>query len=319
MAEGSSQTSKVRWLDINEDDDGQRLDNYLFRVLKGVPKSRIYRALRHGEVRVNKKRVKPDYRLSQGDVLRVPPVKVPEQRPVFVADKHLQLIEQSIIYEDNDLLVVNKPAGIAVHGGSGLQFGLIEGLRKLRPHCKRLELVHRLDKDTSGCTLIAKKSSVLKYLHNQLREKTMRKCYMALVQGRWPKRKHQVDAPLLRFLLASGERRVKVSPEGKPSKTLFAVEEMFPKATLIRAEPVTGRTHQIRVHAQSLGFPLVGDDKYSGDAERALAREISLPRLFLHAASIEFSLMKDGKPKRMKISAPMPDDLQSVLSALREK
>lgn len=316
MLDKHSRNSQVRWLDIGAEESGQRLDNFLFRQLKGVPKSRIYRALRHGEVRVNKKRVKPDYRLSEGDNLRIPPVAVPEKRPVFVADKHLQRIEQSIIYEDDNLLVVNKPPGIAVHGGSGLDFGLIEGLRKLRPHCKRLELVHRLDKETSGCTLIAKKSSVLKYLHKQLREKTVRKCYLALVQGQWPKRKSQVDAPLLRYLLASGERRVKVSPEGKPSKTLFSIEQQLSNATLIRAEPVTGRTHQIRVHAQSVGFPLVGDDKYSGAAERELAQAIKLPRLFLHAQSIEFSLMHKEKPKVMKITAPLPEDLSGVLQAM---
>ncbi|CAA0093876.1 Ribosomal large subunit pseudouridine synthase C [BD1-7 clade bacterium] len=307
--------SKVRWVDITEDDAGQRLDNFLFRILKGVPKSRVYRALRHGEVRINKKRVKADYRLQAGDLLRVPPVRVAERPAVFVSDKTLETIENAIVYEDEQILVVNKPSGIAVHGGSGVDFGLIEAVRKLRPDCKRLELAHRLDRDTSGLTIIVKKSQVLRFIHQQLREKSMEKTYLALVKGRWPRRKTQVDVGLQKNVLKSGERMVYASPEGKPSKTLFRIAEVLQGATLIEASPVTGRTHQIRVHGLHAGFPLLGDSKYGDDEVSQFARQIGLERLFLHASRVSFRLPDRAKP--LVLEAPLPDELKSIVEHLR--
>lgn len=307
--------SHVTFITVDIDDAGQRVDNYLFRHLSGVPKSRIYRALRHGEVRVNKKRVKAEYRLKGDDLLRVPPIRVEEKSVGFVGDKLLEQLEKAILFEDDSLLVINKPSGLAVHGGSGLSYGLIEAVRKLRPNCRRLELAHRLDRDTSGCTIIVKKASVLRAIHQQLREKTMDKVYLALVKGRWPRRKTLVDAPLIKNELQGGERIVKVSADGKQSKTRFAIVEVFSGATLIQAMPITGRTHQIRVHGQYAGFPLLGDDKYGNREDDLWLKTIGLRRLFLHASEVTFKLPDRDKP--INIKAPLPDDLESVLQYLR--
>lgn len=307
----------VTLLTISEDDSGQRLDNFLFRLYRAVPKSRIYRALRHGEVRINKKRVKPDQRIQAGDMLRIPPLQVAEEaakKPV--ADKWLRQLEQAILFENADLLVVNKPSGLAVHGGSGLDYGLIEAIRKLRPECRRLELAHRLDRDTSGCTIIVKKASVLRAVHQQLREKTMAKTYLALVRGRWPRRKTLVDAPLDKNILSSGERMVKVSADGKKSLTRFDIAELFNGATLIRAMPVTGRTHQIRVHALHAGFPLCGDDKYGNRNDDEWIKSTGLKRLFLHASEIQLEL--PGYDKPLHVKAPLPAELEQVLKQLRK-
>lgn len=317
MSDSTENTpTKVSFVEITEADEGQRLDNFLFRHLKGVPKSRVYRALRHGEVRINKKRVKQHQRLALGDTVRIPPLHTLQKAPVFVGDKILQLVEQSIVYEDKDLLVVNKPSGLAVHGGSGLDYGLIEAVRKLRPKEQRLELVHRLDKATSGCTVISKKTSVLRYIHQQLREKKVQKTYLALVQGRWPKRKTVIKQPLLKQVVAGGERMVKVHVEGKRSETHFAIRQSYENATLIEAKPITGRTHQIRVHAQYAGFALLGDDKYQSANNAEFAKQISLPRLFLHAESISFYLPEQKKP--ICIRADLPQELEQVLSALEK-
>ncbi len=308
-------TSGVSFLAIDNDAAGQRVDNFLFFHLKGVPKSRVYRALRHGEVRVNKKRVKPEYRLQDGDLLRIPPIKIEEVTIKPVADKLLRQLEGLILFENEDLLVINKPSGLAVHGGSGLDYGLIEAIRKMRPHCKRIELAHRLDRDTSGCTIIVKKAAVLRAIHQQLREKTMDKTYVALVRGRWPRRKTLVDAPLLKNILTSGERMVRVSEEGKLSKTRFAILETFKGATLIQAMPITGRTHQIRVHAQYAGFPLLGDDKYGNKDDIDWQKSFGLRRLFLHASEVSFSL--PDQDQKIVIKAPLPDELEDVLMHLR--
>lgn len=305
----------VRFVDIDADDAGQRLDNYLFRHLRGVPKSRVYRALRHGEVRVNKKRVKADYRLADGDMLRIPPIRVAEREAQFVGDQLLKILEKAIIFENDDLLIVNKPSGIAVHGGSGISVGLIEALRQLRPLCKRLELAHRLDRDTSGCTVVVKNSKTLRYVHQQLRERTMDKTYYCLVRGRWPRRRTLVDIGLEKNVLQSGERMVNATPEGKPSKTRFAVLETFEGATLVEAKPITGRTHQIRVHAQYAGFALLGDDKYCSREDNEWGKSRGLKRLFLHAGEVAFKLKADGKMKVFK--APLPDELNRVLEGLR--
>ena len=308
--------SKVQLIDIDADLAGQRIDNFLFRQFKSVPKSRIYRALRDGEIRVNKKRTKHAYRLSEGDSLRLPPLRIAEKKVHRCSDQMLEQLERAIIFENKDMIVVNKPSGLAVHGGSGINSGLIEAMRQLRPDCKRLELVHRLDRDTSGCTMIAKKSSVLRFLHQQLREKTMQKHYLALVKGRWPKRKVQVNLALEKNILGGGERMVRPSPEGKPSKTAFAVVESLPLATLVKASPITGRTHQIRVHTQASGHPILGDSKYGVNADKAWEKSLGLQRLFLHAVEIEFRLPDIDEPIHVK--APLPAELEQVLQGLRE-
>jgi 23S rRNA pseudouridine955/2504/2580 synthase len=305
----------VQYLQVDVDDSGQRLDNYLMRKLRGVPKTRLYRALRRGEVRVNKGRVKADYRLVAGDRVRIPPLRLPAaQEPAALPRYWAQLLQQRIVYEDGDLLVINKPSGLAVHGGSGLSFGLIEGLRRLRPEDRYLELVHRLDRDTSGLILIARRPAILRELHRQLREDRVDKRYRALVCGRWPRRLGRVDAPLEKNVLKSGERMVRVSQEGKRAVTEFSVLERFGDATLLEAKPVTGRTHQIRVHAQHAGCPLMGDEKYASDRALALGREMGLKRLFLHASQLRFSLPNTGP---LELSADLDPDLEIILEKLR--
>ena len=296
---------------------GQRIDNFLLRELKGVPKSRVYRLLRKGEVRVNKSRIKAEYRLREGDVVRIPPVRVASGSAAAPVPEGLQQrLEEAVLYEDERLLVVDKPSGLAVHGGSGINLGLIETLRRMRPQARFLELVHRLDRDTSGCVMIAKKRSMLRFLHEQLRNGTIDKRYLALVAGRWPRRRTAVKAPLQKNVLQSGERMVHVSEEGKPSLTEFTVVECFPGATLVEAKPVTGRTHQIRVHARHAGHPLLGDDKYRDEVSEQLTREKGLRRLFLHAASLHIP-MPDDAPA-LDIEAPLSDDLLEVLNAFRQ-
>jgi 23S rRNA pseudouridine955/2504/2580 synthase len=258
---------KVQFITIDPELEGQRIDNFLRTFLKGVPKSLIYRILRKGEIRVNKKRVKPEYKLQGNDELRIPPIRVsePSEVPSTKLDKVASL-ENHILFEDDWLIVLNKPAGTAVHGGSGLSFGVIEALRALRPEQKFLELVHRLDRDTSGCLLIAKKRSALKSLHEQLRDKQVDKRYQALVHGVWPENRFKVKAPLVKNVLKSGERMVSVNEvEGKPSETRFRILESFDDATLVEASPITGRTHQIRVHCLHAGHPIACDDKYGNE------------------------------------------------------
>lgn len=308
----------VQQLQISEEDEGQRIDNFLLAKLKGVPKSLIYRVLRKGEVRVNKGRIKPEYKLQTGDIVRVPPIRVAEkaqQAPVSSKLNKVAQLEQQIIFEDDCLLVLNKPSGIAVHGGSGLSFGVIEGLRTLRPEARFLELVHRLDRDTSGILLVAKKRSALRSLHEQLRVKTVQKDYLALVRGQWQSHVKVVQAPLLKNELASGERIVKVSEQGKPSETRFAVEERYTNATLIKASPVTGRTHQIRVHTQYVGHPIALDDKYGDKEFDQQMSELGLNRLFLHAASIRFEHPKTGET--LRLNAPLDDKMKGILKKLR--
>ena len=308
--------SRVQLRTIDEDYAGQRVDNYLLRELKGVPRTRIYRALRKGEVRVNKGRVKADCRLQAGDIVRIPPLRQasPADPPV-VPHFWSEQLERGVLYESKGLLVLNKPSGLAVHGGSGLNFGLIEALRQMRPDDRYLELVHRLDRDTSGCILIARKPAILRELHRQLREKHMDKRYLGLVRGIWPKNCRVVDAPLEKNILQSGERMVRVSKEGKRSITEFRIVERLKGATLIEARPVTGRTHQIRVHARHAGFPLLGDDKYSDDKTEAFCREIGLKRLFLHAQSLRFSLPDE---ERLSLEAPLDAHLENTLIKLHK-
>ena len=307
----------VQFLTISYDEAGQRIDNYLLNKLKGVPKSLIYRIVRKGEVRINKGRIKPEYKLQAGDILRIPPVRISEKEQPQISNKlnKVNQLENQIIFEDDYLLAINKPSGIAVHGGSGLIFGVIEALRALRPEARFLELVHRLDRDTSGILLIAKKRSVLRHLHEQLRIKTIQKGYLALVRGQWQSHCKVVQAPLLKNELSGGERIVRVSEQGKPAETRFSIEERYIAATLIKASPITGRTHQIRVHTQYAGHPIALDDKY-GDAEFDLQmRELGLDRLFLHASCLCFVHPKTGET--LRLNAPLDGKMKNILQKLR--
>lgn len=311
--------NQVQFIDISDDEAGQRIDNFLLTKLKGVPKSMIYRIIRKGEVRVNKGRIKPEYKLVEGDQVRVPPVRVAERETAPVSAKldKVAALANCILFEDDVLLVLNKPSGTAVHGGSGLSFGVIEGLRALRPEARFLELVHRLDRDTSGILLVAKKRSALRALHEQLRLKQMQKDYLALVRGNWQSHMKVVQAPLLKNILQSGERVVKVSSEGKPSETRFKVEERFDNATLIKASPVTGRTHQIRVHTLYAGHPIAFDDRYGDKQFDSQLVGTGLNRLFLHASALKFTHPKTGE--EMRLQAPLDNELNHCLKILRSR
>lgn len=310
--------TQVSLITVSEDHASQRIDNFLITHLKGVPKSMIYRILRKGEVRINKKRIKPEYKLQIGDEIRVPPVRTAEKVEREVSPKldKVAALEAAIIYEDDLLLAINKPSGIAVHGGSGLSFGVIEGLRALRPEAKFLELVHRIDRETSGVLLIAKKRSALRSLHDQLRLKQMQKSYLALVKGDWPSSCKVVQAPLFKNVLQSGERIVRVNQEGKPSETRFKVEERFEFATLIKASPITGRTHQIRVHTQYVYHPIAFDDRYGDKQFDALLKGTHLNRLFLHATTVKF--IHPRTEQALQLQAPMDSVLQLCLTQLRK-
>jgi len=313
----SFMSESVRFLTITPDETGQRLDNYLSRILKGAPKSLIYRIIRKGEVRVNKGRAKPERKLQAGDIVRVPPVRLNEQTPSpRPGDQLKALLQSSILFENSGLLIVNKPSGLAVHGGSGINLGLVEALRQIRDD-DYLELVHRLDRDTSGCIILAKKRSMLRQLHSRLREQGgIEKNYLALVQGHWSKRKSIIDVPLKKNELKSGERIVRVDMEGKPSKTVFDVVSYYQDCTLVKAKPITGRTHQIRVHAQYAKHPLVGDEKYGTDEFNKLMKSRGFRRLFLHASSLQFSL-ENGES--IDVSAPLPEELEKALRALPKR
>ncbi|MFW6092785.1 MAG: RluA family pseudouridine synthase [Pseudomonadota bacterium] len=300
---------------IVRQDAGQRIDNFLLRELKGLPKSRIYRLLRKGEVRVNGGRVKPTRRLVPGDEVRIPPVRgitgaASSSAGAFIGDNVLQAVEAAVVHEDADLLVVNKPAGMPVHGGSGLSFGVIEALRRLYPDGD-LGLAHRLDRDTSGCLLVARSRRVLLELHQALRDREVSKDYVLAVYGRWPRRVTTVRLPLERYLTRSGERRVRVSEHGKASRTDFRVLEQGPDATLLEARLHTGRTHQIRVHARATGHPVIGDTKYAQPAQLARSEAAGVQRLCLHARA----LVLERNGRRQRFEAPVPKVLEySVLS-----
>ncbi len=284
----ANEFDQVQFFTIDDSHQYQRIDNYLMAKLKGVPKGKIYKILRKGEVRVNKKRAKPEYKLQIDDIVRVPPVRLEEKSEQIIDTAKLGFIEEAILFEDERIIVINKPSGIAVHGGSGLSYGLIEAIRALRPNAQFLELVHRLDKDTSGCMLIAKKRSALRHLHEQLRNKQMDKRYHALVDGTWPKNRHKVKAKLLKQQLQSGERMVFADECGKPSETHYRVLEHFASCSLVEAKPLTGRTHQIRVHCQYAGHSIANDPKYGNDDFSKFVRQKGCKRLFLHAQSLSF-------------------------------
>lgn len=309
-----SSPAPVRLVEVHADQAGQRIDNFLISQLKGVPRSRIYRLLRKGEVRVNGGRTKADYKLAPGDQVRLPPVRVPQRPPPRVPGSNLiELVTQAFLYEDDDVLAINKPPGLAVHGGSGIDLGLIEILRH-HFQSQRLELVHRLDRETSGCVLVAKRRQVLKDLQAQFREGTVHKRYQVLVAGSWPRHCNRIEAPLLKNQLAGGERMVMVSSAGKPSATEFRVLRRFQQVSLLEANLLTGRTHQIRVHTQHVGHPIVGDDKY-GDREcNKLMARYGARRLFLHSAHLDFR--RPGGQERLALEAPVPHDLAQVLDKL---
>lgn len=306
---GRGRPGRVRKVRIDESRAGQRIDNFLRRELPGVPRGRLYRILRKGEVRVNGGRVRADYRLKAGDEVRLPPARVREPGappPRAAAEK----LAGRVIYEDRELLVVDKPAGMAVHGGSGLSYGVIELLRAARPELRDLALVHRLDRETSGCLVLAKKRSALRSLHALFREGRVEKNYLALVIGDWQFGEYVVDAPLRVTHRKGGERHVIVSDAGKPAATRFRLSRRYATYSLVQAEPLTGRTHQIRVHAAHVGHPLAGDERYGDPAANKVLASLGLRRLFLHAQSIAFP---DESGNERHFTAPLAEDLEWFL------
>ncbi|WP_028302893.1 RluA family pseudouridine synthase [Oceanospirillum maris] len=310
----------VRFVTIDSHHEGQRVDNFLITFLKGVPKNLVYRIIRKGEVRVNKKRVKAVYRLQTDDVVRVPPVRMAEKAEDMPVSKALaRVLEAAVLKETDDWIVMNKPQGLAVHAGSGIQGGLIESFRQIRPEGCYLELVHRLDKDTSGCLLLAKNRKALNFLQEQLKAKAFRKTYHALTVGRWPQAVTEIDAPLKKHDIGGRERVVKVDrKEGKASLTRFNILKRYDAkgvfCTLVEAEPVTGRTHQIRVHAQSIGHSLIGDVKYGDEKVDRHFKSLGFKRLFLHAASLGFPDPATGA--YTVVEAPYEASLQRILDQL---
>ncbi len=308
----------VRFIDIDAQYAGQRIDNFLFTQLKGVPKGHIYKIIRKGEVRVNKGRVKQTYKLQLGDTIRIPPVRLAEKNQLPAPGRSLlKLIEKAIIFEDSYLLVINKPSGVAVHGGSGISYGIIEAMRALKPEEKFLELIHRLDKDTSGCLLIAKKRSALIAVQDLLRKRQTDKRYLALLCGQPDFQQEKVTAPLLREELKSGERFVRVDQKGKESSSFFSIIERFHDTALVEVKIITGRTHQIRVHSKYLGHNVAGDSKYGNYACNQRLKDRGLKRLFLHSA--QMTLKHPDSGKKITIKAPLSDDLQQFLLLLKNR
>jgi 23S rRNA pseudouridine955/2504/2580 synthase len=299
----------VRKVRIDTERAGQRIDNYLHSELPGVPRSRVYRLLRRGEVRVNGGRIKAEYKLQEGDEVRIPPVRVSVGGPPPPAARAEAMLGQ-VLYEDKRLLVISKPAGVAVHGGSGISHGVIELLRHSRPDLKELALVHRIDRETSGCLVMAKRRSALRELHERFRDGLVEKNYFALVAGDWQYGDQLIDAPLLVTNRKGGERHVIVSSKGKEARTRVSLSRTYGVYSLLQCAPETGRTHQIRVHLQHTGHPIVGDDRYGDEAVNAQAKKLGLKRLFLHAQSIAFA---DGSGNEQHFVAPLADDLEGFL------
>jgi 23S rRNA pseudouridine955/2504/2580 synthase len=315
----------VKFLTVDEESAGQRLDNYLIRHLKGVPKTHVYRIIRSGEVRVNKGRASADTRIEAGDKVRVPPIRLAQGVTLSETgqiqredDALVPPREFGILFEDDHFIAVNKPAGVAVHGGSGVSFGVIEQLRRARPQARFLELVHRLDRETSGVLLIAKKRSALLKLQDQFRDRETGKTYLALVHGSWPANLKVIDKPLHKYLTAEGERRVRVvskdDPDGMKSVTLVKVAKRFEGYTLLEVTIKTGRTHQIRVHLASSGYPICGDDKYSDDAANCALAKLGLKRMFLHAWRLKLAHPASGDD--MEIKSELAEELQRFESSL---
>jgi 23S rRNA pseudouridine955/2504/2580 synthase len=316
MSESKKISSSVSFIEVSQELAGQRIDNFLLRHFKGVPKSHVYRLLRKGEVRVNKGRVKAVYRVQAGDMIRLPPVRFDASPPSVPSEKFQARLDDTFLYEDERIIVINKPSGMAVHGGSGLSAGVIEALRASRPKEKHLELVHRLDRDTSGCLLISKKPSVLRTLHELMRANRVDKRYLALLAGSWRKGSKTVNMPLKKNTLQGGERVVRVDPEGKPAETRFRRLTRYADATLVEATLITGRTHQIRVHSAWLGSPILGDTKYGHEASNRELRALGLKRLFLHAYQLRFR-WPDEQQERL-FEAPLPDELEDCLNKLKK-
>ena len=312
MSESNTKSfPKVRKVNVSEDEAGQRIDNFLARYLKGVPKSHIYRILRRGEVRVNSGRIRAQYKVRAGDTVRIPPVRISESKPGHVPGIDL---EQHILFENPRLLVINKPPGIAVHGGSGLSYGIIEALRAERSTAPYLELGHRLDRETSGCLVIAKRRSFLRAFHEQLQQGQVKKLYLALVDGQWQGSKRTVDVPLRKNQLRGGERMVSVDPEGKTAISIFRPVSVYQDTSLVEVELKTGRTHQIRVHGQHIGHPLAGDEKYGDEQFNRRMRAIGLRRMLLHAHMIEFVDPYDDEV--ITVSSPLDENVRAVLGHL---
>lgn len=304
---------QVQSLKITQEQEGQRLDNFLLARLKGVPKSRIYRLVRKGEVRVNKGRKEIKYRLNTGDVVRIPPIRIAStEPPSYLPDALKNQLEHNILFEDESLLVLNKPFGFAVHGGTGIQSGIIEAMRLMRPNAHFLELVHRLDRDTSGCLIIAKKRSVLRVLHEQFRGDGIKKTYLAILNGNWQRKKLKVDAPLKKNVGKGGERHVVVHKQGKTALSLFTRKKVQHNLTLVSVELKTGRTHQIRVHAAWLGHPIVGDERYGDNEVNKVYRIRGFKRMFLHAQQLSFKHPVNGLI--VSVTAPMPESFKTIMS-----
>ncbi len=312
----SAGNNSVTHVVITEEEQGQRLDNFLIRRCKGVPKSHIYRILRSGEVRVNSKRVDATHRLCEGDNLRIPPMRIAERPQNEVDEAAKQRVDLPIIYEDEAMLVIDKPEGIAVHGGSGVSFGVIEALRRQRPLAKFLELAHRLDRETSGVLLVGKKRLALTALHDMFREHGAGadKRYLVLVKGRWMNNTQHVKLPLHKYLTEGGERRVSVAPEGKASHTVFRLLARWPDMSLLEAQLKTGRTHQIRVHLSHLGFPILGDEKYGDFALNKTLKRDGLKRMALHAWRMAFRHPLTAAP--MECLAPLPESIAAYIAAV---
>jgi len=324
----SGHIPSVRHVEVDTEHSGQRLDNFLISQLKGVPKTHIYRLVRRGEVRINKGRSRADYRIQSGDIVRIPPVRTAQtqarQQATIQDPDQYAWLDTRILYEDDAFLAVDKPAGLAVHGGSGVSLGLIEILRRLRPHARFLELVHRLDRETSGCLLVAKKRAVLLSFHAKLREGHIDKRYLALVAGTWSGKARTVSAPLHKNQLRSGERRVDVAETGKESASRFIPRQRYSSAqdaaitaTLVEIELLTGRTHQARVHAAHVGHPIAGDEKYGDKKFNSAMRVLGLRRLFLHAARLTFGHPVDGH--KLQLEAPLPTELTDTLQVLERR
>lgn len=308
--QSSPAVPQVRLVEVDAEQAGQRIDNFLLRLCKGVPKSHIYRAIRGGEVRVNKGRIQAEYRVQAGDIVRVPPLRLPDPG----APKPVPASEFPVVFEDDALLVIDKPAGVAVHGGSGVSFGVIEQLRAARPEARFLELVHRLDRETSGLLMVAKKRSALLALHAMLREGKGNKHYYALVEGDWVNDRQHIKLGLTKWTTQSGERRVRVDPDGQFAHTIVSLRQRFGGYSLVDAELRTGRTHQIRVHLAGSGFPIVGDDKYGPDETRARFARMGFNRMFLHAHQLTIAHPLTGET--LRLTAELPAACQKLLQQL---
>lgn len=310
------QKTAVSLVEISAGQLNQRLDNFLFKQLGNVPRTRIYRIIRKGEVRVNKKRCKPDYKLQIGDQVRIPPLHIVDEKPRKTRPPRtlLERLAHAILYENNNLLIIDKPAGLAVHGGSGIDYGVIDAMRLLYPQ-DEIELVHRLDRDTSGCLLLAKNRPALLGLQTQLKSGQIEKNYLAVVQGHWPRDLHEIDLPLKKYILSNGERRVRVDAAGKTARSRFSLMALGKSYSVLRVGLVTGRTHQIRVHCQSQGHALAGDEKYGNDEFNRDMRKLGARRLMLHAASLELPI--SDYTSEVVINAPVPEEFERLLASAR--